>query len=73
MTSSSIRWQCSDIHKKINGIRDDYRNKSYNLEAKLMRLFDDIHNFITEIVDVATIRWGLLLCHYDCQKIEKIV
>ena len=40
------------IHKKIAGIRDDYRNNSYNFEAKLMRLSDDIHNFITEIVDV---------------------
>ena len=43
-------WAC--IHKKINWIRDDYRNNSYNFEAKLMRLSDDIHNFITEIVDV---------------------
>ena len=40
------------IHKKINGIRDDYRNNSYNFEAKLMRLSDDIHNCLTEIVDV---------------------
>ena len=31
---------------------DDYRNNSYNFEAKLVRLSDDIHNFITEIVDV---------------------
>ena len=40
------------IHKKINEIRDDYRNNSYNFEAKLMRLTDDSHNFITEIIDV---------------------
>ena len=56
MTSSSIRWQCFDviggIHKKNDGIRDDYRNNSYNFEAKLMKLSDDIHNFITEIIDV---------------------
>ena len=57
VTSSSINWQCSGdyrmlIHKKINGIRDDYRNNSYNFEAKLMRLSDDIHNCLTEIVDV---------------------
>ena len=56
MTSSSIRWQCSDviegIPKKITGIRDDYRNNSYNFEAKFMTLSDDIHNLITEIVNV---------------------
>ena len=41
------------MHKKINGIRDDYRNNSYNFEAKLMKLSDDIHNYcITKIVDV---------------------
>ena len=40
------------IHKKINGVRDDYRNNSYNFDTKLMRLSDDIHNFTTEIVDV---------------------
>ena len=39
------------IHKKINGIRDDNRNNSYNFEAKLMRLSDDIDNCLTEIVD----------------------
>ena len=53
VTSSSIRWQCSDVigwhSQDINGI---HRNNSYNFEAKLMRLSDDIHNFITEIVDV---------------------
>ena len=38
--------------QKNNGIRDDYRNKSCYFEAKLMRLSDDIHNCITEIVDV---------------------
>ena len=57
VTSSSISWQCSDviggrIYKKINGITDDYRNNSFNFEAKLMRLSHDIHNFITEIVDI---------------------
>ena len=40
------------IHKKINGIRDDCRNNSYNFEAKLMRLTDDIQNCLTEIVDI---------------------
>ena len=40
------------IRKKINGIRQDYRNNSYNFEAKLMRISDDIQNFLTEIVDV---------------------
>ena len=40
------------IHKKINGIRDDYRNNSYNFETKLMRLSDDMSNCLTEIVDV---------------------
>ena len=40
------------IHKKISGIRDDYHNNSCNFGAKLMSLSDDIHNFITEIVDV---------------------
>ena len=39
------------IHKKINGIRDDYHNNSYNFEAKLMRLSDDIHNCLSEILD----------------------
>ena len=42
VTSSSISWQCSDViggqSQKINGIRDAYRNNSYNFEAKLMRL-----------------------------------
>ena len=38
-----------------------------------MRLSDDIHDFITEIVAVyiATIRRGLLFCHYDGPKFEK--
>ena len=39
------------IHKKINAIRD-YPNNSYNFEAKLMSLSDDIQNCLTEIVDV---------------------
>ena len=56
VTSSSITWQCSDVigehSQKINGIRDDYRNNSYNFKAKLMRLSDDIHNCLTEIVGV---------------------
>ena len=58
MTSSSIRWLCSDIigrafTRKINGIRDDYRNNSYNFEAELMRPSDDMNNnCLTEIVDV---------------------
>ena len=39
------------IHKKINGIQTTIVI-TYNFEAKLMRLSDDIHNFITEIVDV---------------------
>ena len=37
---------------KTDLFRDDYRNNSYNFEAKLMRLSDDIHNCLTEIVDV---------------------
>ena len=40
------------IQKKINWIRRDYRNNSYNLEAKLKRLSDDMNNYLTEIVDV---------------------
>ena len=40
------------IHKKINGIIDEYHNNSYNFEAKLMRLLDDMNNCLTEIVDV---------------------
>ena len=40
------------IHKKVNGIRHDYRNNSFNFEAKLMRLSDDFHNCLTGIVDV---------------------
>ena len=38
-----------NIDKKINGIRDDYRNNSYNFEAKLVRLSDDMNNCLTEI------------------------
>ena len=41
-----------NIHKKINEIRDDYRNNSYNFDAKLMRLSDDMKNCLAEIVDV---------------------
>ena len=40
------------IQKKINGIRDVYRNNSSNFETKLMRLSEGMHNFITEIIDV---------------------
>ena len=40
------------IYKKINGILDDYRNNSYNFEAKLIRLSDDMNNCLTEIVDI---------------------
>ena len=42
----------TSIHKKINGIRDDYHNNSYNFKAKLMRLSDDMDNCLAEIVDV---------------------
>ena len=53
---SSNSWQCynfiGDIHKKINGIQDDYGDNSYNFEVKLMRLSDNIHNCLTEIHDV---------------------
>ena len=42
-----------------------------------MRLSDDIHNFITEIVDVLQQFYDIMTAnydwHYDCQKIEKIV
>ena len=41
------------FQKKINGIRDDYRNNSYNFEAKLIRLsYDTNNNCLTEIADV---------------------
>ena len=37
--------------RKLTGIRDDYRNNSYNFEAKLMRLSDDIHiNFLLKLL-----------------------
>ena len=52
VTSSSITWQCSDIIGGHLHENYDYRNNSYNFEAKLMRLSDDIHNCLTEIVDV---------------------
>ena len=48
----AMLWRHRRIHKKINRIRDDYRNNSYNFDAKLMRFSDDIHNCLTEIVDV---------------------
>ena len=47
-----LRRHRQSIHKKIAGIRYDYRNNSYNFEAKLMRLSDDMNNCLSEIVDV---------------------
>ena len=54
MTSSSIGSQCSDviggIDKKMNWIREDYRNNSCNFEAKLMRLSDDIQIVLLKLL-----------------------
>ena len=56
VTSSSIHCQCFDVigeHLQENSWdSDDYHNNSYNFEPNLVKLSDDIHNFITEIVDV---------------------
>ena len=56
------------IHKKINGIRDDYRNNSYNFKAKLMRLSDDMNNCLKQQFAV-----GYCFVTMTGEKIEKIV
>ena len=49
---SMLRRHWRAFHKKINGIQDDYRNNSNNFETKLMRLSENTHHFMNEIIDV---------------------
>ena len=60
--------------EKINGIQDIYHNNSNNLEETFVKVPEKSSIFYCRIyIYLATIRFELMFCHCDGQKIEEIV